>query len=82
MNTYTSQIKEAVMPKKIHLKTFTTNTPIITRDHEELGLHNDISDNHALRRVMIRMIPLNWIYVNNKSLSTLFREFRIAQEKY
>ena len=70
------------MPKKIHLKTFTSNNPIVTRDHEALGLHSDISDNEILRGVLVRVIPLNWIYMNGKSLSNLFREFRIAQDKY
>ena len=38
-NVYTMSISEAVMPKRENLKTFCTNTSIITKDHEEFGLY-------------------------------------------
>lgn len=66
------------MLKRSQIKTFTTSTSVITKDHEEFGLHKDIGDNYALRKVLVRLIPLNWVYVNGKSLSTLFHEFRVA----
>ena len=81
-NVFTMQIKEAVMPKRCNLKTFCTESSIITREHEELGLHNDISDNEALRKVRVSIVPLNWVFVNGNQLSTLFREFRVLQEKF
>ena len=65
------------MPKRVHLKTFTAETSIIMKDHEEFGLHKDISDNEAFRKVRVALIPLNWVFVNGNSLSTLFREFRV-----
>lgn len=81
-NVFTMQIKEAVLPKRIRLKTFCTETPVITPAHEEFGLHKDISDNEAMRKVQVRILPLNWIFVNGNQLSTLFREFRVLQEKF
>jgi len=41
-----------------------------------------MDENSALRKVLVRVIPLNWVYVNASSLSVLFREFRGDQEKY
>ena len=65
------------MPKKVKLKTFRSHSSIITRDHEQFGLHKDISEDEALKSVIVRVIPLNWIFVNGSSLSNLFRKFRI-----
>jgi hypothetical protein len=63
-NVYTMSISEAVMPKRDQLKTFCGYTSIITKDHEEFGLHKDIPDDSALRKVLVRVMPLNWVYFN------------------
>jgi hypothetical protein len=81
-NVYTMQITEAVMTKGVKMKTFCGDTSIITKDHVEFGLGSDIPHDSALRKVLVRVTPLNWVYVNGSSLSTLFREFRGNQEKY
>lgn len=54
----------------------------MTRDEDEFGLHKDIADSEAMRKVRVALLPLNWIYVNGGSLSNLFREFRLYQEKF
>ena len=52
------------MPKKVRMKTFTNDSPIVTSQHDEFGLDKDIGDSFALRRVLVRVIPLNWVYNN------------------
>lgn len=76
------QIKEALMFKNDDMKTFTSDTPILSYDHEEFGRSKDISDSEALRKVNVTIVPLNWVYLNGDQLSTLFREFRGDQDKY
>ena len=75
-------ITEAVMPKRIDLKTFQGDSSIITRDHPALGLSKEISHTEALRKVTISVIPLDWVYANGKSLSSLFQYFRSQQDVF
>ena len=70
------QIKEAVMPKNDSMLTFCCDSSIVTKEHEEFGLSKDISDSEALRKVNVRVVPLDWVYLKGGQLSTLFREFR------
>ena len=81
-NAYTLQIKEAVMTKGVKLATFCGDTPMASQDHEALSLNRDIQSDESLKKVLVRVIPLNWIYVNGGSLSHLFREFRAAEQTF
>ena len=74
-------VKEAVMTKGVKLATFYGDTPMASHSHEALSLR-DIQSDESLKKVLVRVIPLNWLYVNGGSLSQLFREFRSAQDKF
>ena len=70
------------MTKGDKLATFYGETPMATDGHEVLSLQRDIQSDESLKKVLVRVIPLNWVYVNGGSLSHLFREFRSAQDKF
>ena len=39
------------MPKQVNLKTFRSETSVVSQDHESFGLSKDIKDDEALRKV-------------------------------
>ena len=64
------------MTKGVKLATFCGDIPMAAHGHEALSLHRDIQSDESLKKVLVRVIPMNWVYVNGGSLSHLFREFR------
>ena len=39
-------------------------------------------EEETLRKVHVQLLPLDWVYVTNKTYSALFTQFRIFYEKY
>ena len=70
------------MTKGDKLETFHGETPMAVLSNKAFELERDMHSNESIKKVMVRVIPLNWVYVNGGSLSHLFREFRSGQDKF
>lgn len=70
------------MTKGVKLETFHGETPMAALGNVAFSLERDMQSNESIKKVTVRVIPLNWVYVNGGSLSHLFREFRSAQDKF
>lgn len=81
-NAFTVQLTESVMPKGQNFVTFADESLLITKDHSAFGLSRFVTEKESLRRVEVQAIPLSWVYANGGALSSLFRQFRVNQDKY
>lgn len=81
-NAFTDQLTESVMPKGQNFVTFADESVLITKEHSAFGLSRYVTEQESLRRVAVQVIPLGWVYANGGALSSLFRQFRVNQDKY
>ena len=78
-------MKEAHLQKKNdqipQLTIFIHESGVICKNTPFIGLNRAQTDNEVLKKVQIRLLPLNWIYMDNGSISDLFNFFRANLDK-